>query len=288
MSRGKVLRRLARETLGEEVASRLWGRIEFVGDIALIRIPPGIEADVLKRLAERILEEFKYVKSVWGGYPGVQGEYRLRKYVHLAGEPRSETVYKEHGCLFKVDITRVYVSPVLGFEHKRVAGLVRPGEVVLNMYAGAGLFSIIIAKYSRPSKVYSIDINPDAYRYMVENVRLNKVEGVVEPILGDAVKVIQERLAGSSDRVLMPYPDIALDHLPYAVMALKDGKGMVHVYLHVKAAKGEDYFGKAVALLSQRLGEVGVKWFNVANKRVVRMVGPRVYQVVLDVEVKVF
>jgi tRNA (guanine37-N1)-methyltransferase len=282
-----MLRKLARETLGEEVASKLWGRIEFVGDIALIRIPPGIEADTLKRLAERILEEFKYVKSVWGGYPGVQGEYRLRKYVHLAGEPRSETVYKEHGCLFKVDITRVYVSPVLGFEHRRIAGLVRPGEVVLNMYAGAGLFSIIIAKYSRPSKVYSIDINPDAYRYMVENVRLNKVEGVVEPILGDAVKVIQERLAGSSDRVLMPYPDIALDHLPYAVMALKDGKGMVHVYLHVKAAKGEDHLGKAVALLSQRLGEVGVKWFNVANKRVVRMVGPRVYQVVLDVEVKV-
>ncbi|WP_048163116.1 class I SAM-dependent methyltransferase [Thermogladius calderae] len=288
MSRGKILRKLASETLGEELASKLWGRIEFVGDIALIRIPPGIEADALKQLAERILEEFKYVKSVWGGHPGVQGEYRLRKYVHLAGEPRSETVYKEHGCLFKVDITKVYVSPVLGYEHKRVAGLVRPGEVVLNMYAGAGLFSIIIAKHSRPSKVYSVDINPDAYKYMVENVRLNKVEGVVEPILGDAVRVIQERLAGSSDRVLMPYPDIALDHLPYAIMALRDGRGVVHVYLHVKAAKGEDHFEKAASLLSRRLGEIGVQWFNVANKRVVRMVGPRVYQVVLDVEVKSF
>ncbi|WP_440059277.1 class I SAM-dependent methyltransferase [Thermogladius sp. 4427co] len=285
MSRGKILRKLASEVLGEEVAKRLWGRIEFIGDIALIRIPPGVEYTELIPLAERILREFKYVKSVWGGYPGVRGEYRLREYVHLAGEKRSETLYKEHGCLFKIDITKVYVSPVLGFEHRRIAELVRPGETVINMYAGAGFFSIIIAKLAKPARVYSIDINPDAYRYMVENIRLNKVGHIVEPILGDAAKVVEERLYNIADRVLMPYPDIALQHLPYAVKALKDGRGVIHIYLHVKALKGEDYFAKAVRMVEERFKEIGIGKIKVLNKRVVRMVAPRVYQIVLDTEI---
>jgi tRNA (guanine37-N1)-methyltransferase len=286
LSRGRILRRLAAETLGEELAGRIWGRIEFVGDLALIRIPPGVEPGLLKPLAERILGEFKYVRSVWGGFPGVEGEFRLRRYVHLAGEDRSETLYKEHGCVFKVDITKVYVSPVLGFEHRRVASLVQPGETVLNMYAGAGFFSIIIAKYSRPRRVYSIDLNPDAYKFMVENTRLNKVEGIVEPILGDAVRVIEERLAGSSDRVLMPLPDLALQHLPYALKALREGRGFIHVYLHVKAGRGEDYLGKAEAMLAGRLREMGVRGFTITGKRLVRTIAPRVYQVVLDAKIE--
>jgi len=35
-------------------------------------------------------------------------------------------------------------------------------EVVLNMFAGAGCFSILIAKYSNAEKVFSIDVNPSA------------------------------------------------------------------------------------------------------------------------------
>ena len=277
----KYLRKLALEVLGEEMAKRIWGRMEIVGDILVIRIPFDVEPEALKPLAERVLAELPYVKSVWGGLPGVKGEYRLREFIHLAGEKRSETVYKEYGCLFKVDITRVYLSPSLSYEHYRVAKLVSPGEVVVNMYAGAGLFSIVMAKHAKPRVVYSIDINPDAYRCMVENVRLNKVEGVVVPILGDAARVIEEKLVDTSDRVLMPYPDIALEHLVYAVKALR-GKGWIHIYLHVEAAKGEDPVGNAKRIAGEKLGELGVETYNFAFGRIVRQIAPRRYQVVLD------
>ncbi|MCD6301623.1 MAG: class I SAM-dependent methyltransferase family protein, partial [Staphylothermus sp.] len=158
MSRGKFIRKIAREVLGEENARKIWGRIEIIGDIAVIRVPFDMDSEELVPLAEKIIAELPYVKSVWAGLPGVAGPYRLRKYVHLAGEKRSETIYKEHGCLFKVDITKVYVSPTLNYEHKRVAQQVKPGETVVNMFAGAGFFSIIIAKYSKPKIVHSIDI----------------------------------------------------------------------------------------------------------------------------------
>ncbi|MEL9908834.1 MAG: hypothetical protein QXP97_03565 [Desulfurococcus sp.] len=114
----------------------------------------------MKPLAEELLKRFPYIKSVWAVIPGIESPYRLRKHVWLAGEQRSETVYKEHGCYFKVDINKVYISPSLNYEHLRIARAVKSGEVVVNMFAGAGLFSIIIAKHAKLQKVYSIDINP--------------------------------------------------------------------------------------------------------------------------------
>ncbi len=280
------MRRIVSEVLGRDVAEKVWGRLEIIGDIAIIRIPFGMDPLIFKPVAERILEELPYVKSVWAGLPGVSGPYRLRPYLHLAGEKRSETVYREHGCRFKIDITKVYVSPVLNYEHKRIASLVKPGEVVTNMFAGAGFFSIIIAKYSRPRRVYSIDINPDAYHYMVENIRLNNVEDIVVPLLGDAAQVVMEKLRGTSDRVLMPYPELALEYLKYALEALKGKRGYIHVYLHVDAGKGMDPLMIGEDLVRRRLLELGVSETTILGKRIVRTIAPRKYQVVVDVYVE--
>ncbi|MEM0356100.1 MAG: class I SAM-dependent methyltransferase family protein [Desulfurococcaceae archaeon] len=278
----KFLKQIAQEVLGPEDARRIWGRMEFIGDILLIRIPFDMDISKLKVLADRILKEFKYVKSVWGGYPGVKTEYRIREFVHLAGEERSETIYREHGCLFKVDFRKVYISPSLSYEHARIAKLVRDGEVVTNMFAGAGLFSIVIAKHAKPRIVYSIDINPHAYYYMVENVKLNKVENIVIPLLGDAAEIILTQLRNTSDRVLMPYPDIALEYLIYAINAIKE-KGYIHIYLHVSSGREEDPVLTAENIVCNKLNDLGYNKFVIENGRVVREVAPRRYQVVLDV-----
>lgn len=271
---------MAREILGEDFARRIWRRIELIGDIALIRTPLNMNPEELRPLGEEILNRIPHVKSVWASIPGIEGPYRLRRHVWLAGEQRSETLYREHGCVFKVDINRVYISPSLNYEHIRVARLVNPGEVVFNMFAGAGLFSIIIAKHSNPSRVYSVDINPDAYYYMVENIKLNHVEDKVHPVLGDA-KDVASKLSNSVNRVLMPYPELALDYLPYAVNSLKNS-GWVHVYLHVRTGRGEHWRTKALRVISERLAEISARSYTVSLVRKIRNVGPRQHQVVVD------
>jgi tRNA (guanine37-N1)-methyltransferase len=280
VTRGDLLKRVAREVLGEDFARRIWRRIEFIGDIALIRTPLNMNPEELRPLGEEILNRIPHVKSVWASIPGIEGPYRLRRHVWLAGEQRSETLYREHGCVFKVDINRVYISPSLNYEHIRVARLVNPGEVVFNMFAGAGLFSIIIAKHSNPSRVYSVDINPDAYYYMVENIKLNHVEDKVHPVLGDA-KDVASKLSSSVNRVLMPYPELALDYLPYAVNSLKNS-GWVHVYLHVRTGRGEHWRTKALRVISERLAEISARSYTVSLVRKIRNVGPRQHQVVVD------
>ena len=288
MSGEPILRRIARRVLGEEKAARVWKRLDIVGDIVIIRLPVdgSIGLDDARRLAEELLGELGYVRSVWAVASPVEGPYRTRRLIHLAGDERTETEYREHGCRFRVDVAEVFITPRLNYEHRRIAELVRPGEVIVNMFAGAGLFSVIAACHARPSKVYSIDINPRAYELMRENARLNRVEGVVEPILGDAARVVAERLRGVADRVLMPLPELALDYIYYAVEALRHS-GFIHVYLHVAAPRGFDPLALAAHVARERaLSHSGVRDARVEVARRVRSVGPRRVQVVVDLWVE--
>ncbi len=259
--------------------------MEIVGDIAVLRKHPDLELDVevYRRLAEELMRRLPYVRSAWLAVSPVGSSYRLREFAHLAGERRSETVYREHGCSFRLDITKVYVSPALNYEHARVAGLVGPGEEVLNMFAGAGLFSIIIAKRARPRRVVSVDVNPEAYRYMVENVRLNGVSDVVFPVLGDAREVARS-CPGCFDRVLMPLPELAYEYFADAVHSLKM-VGVVHVYDFVSAREEDEAVLAARSRYLEKCETLGV-WAEVEGSRVVRSVGPRYYQVVLDLRVR--
>lgn len=281
----RLLRRIASEVLGEELSKRIWAGMDVVGDIAVIRKPFDLELGALARLAEEIVRRIPWIRSVWASVSPVRGEHRLRELAHLAGERRTETVYKEHGCVFKVDMAKVYVSPRLSYEHMRVARLVGKGEEIMNMFAGAGLFSIIIAAHSSPSRIFSIDVNENAYRLMEENVRLNRVEGVVIPILGDSSKII-EGFRASADRILMPLPELAYKLLPKAVEALR-GEGWIHVYDFARSPSKASALALAEEIYSRALSRLdSVRSYRISGSRVVRSVGPRRYQVVLDIWVR--
>ena len=253
---------------------------DIIGDIAIIKPIPGFQANMIE-LAGKIIAANKHVRTVLRQVTPVSGEYRTRALDWILGEKKTETVHREHGCWFKVDVARVYFSPRLIYERIRVAKKVNPGETVINMFAGAGCFSIIIAKHSRASKVFSIDINPEAARYTFENVYLNKVEGRVSTILGDSKAIVELHLRERADRVLMPLPNMAITYLDAAIAALKSKQGDLHIYDFVHAKKGE-------SPLQETLDKIGLKLrqfeLNVIRKdaRIVRTIGPNWYQTVVD------
>lgn len=284
MAREPLLREIVAEVLGEEYARRIWKRIDIIGDIAVIRKPFDMEVSVFKKIGRELLKRIPYVRSVWLSVSGVEGVYRLRDMVHLAGEKRTETMYVEHGCKFKLDITKVYISLRLSYEHVRIAEIIEDGERILNMYAGAGFFSIHAACRRGIEAAYSIDINPHAYHYMVINTRLNNVEDRVIPVYGEAYTTTMRLFTRSVNRVLMPLPEKALEHLPAAVAALED-TGWLHVYVHVGARSQRDAVEKAKQMLFRRLQGL-VESYDIRGARVVRTVGPREYQVVIDVVVE--
>ena len=186
---------------------------EIVGDIALLELskedknvsesPQGkfsefskvcdVSEEDLQRISDLILRRHKNVKVVALKASAVEGVFRKRRIRILKGEQRTETIHRENGCVFKLDLEKVYFNPKLASERKRVAEKVAAGECVVDMFAGVGTFSILIAKRSPESKVIAIDINPDAIFYLRENIRLNKVSNV-SAIQGD-VREVSEKFA---------------------------------------------------------------------------------------------
>ena len=261
----------------------LYKSYDIVGDIAILRVSEPLKQHT-ELIAKAVMEINKSVKTVLHQVTPVSGDLRLRKLEWIAGDRKTETLHKEHGCIFKIDLAKCYFSPRLSFERIRIAQLVQLREVVINMFAGVGCYSIIIAKHSKAEKVYSIDINPVAFKYIEENAKLNKVENSVIPVEGDAKMIVEERFQDIADRVLMPLPEKAYEYLDYAVLALKPTGGFIHYYDFEHATKDENPVEKVKTKLSEKLQKLNVD-FEMPFRRIVRTTGPRWYQVVIDIKV---
>ena len=275
------MKSLLEEKLSPEDAAVIYKSYDVIGDIAVVRIPIQV-LHHSEAIAEALMIQHKHVKSVWRQSGPVSGDFRLRDLELIGGEEKVETVHKEHGCLFKVNIKTCYFSPRLAFERLRIAGLVKEGSVVVNMFAGVGCYSIVIAKHSKVSKVYSIDVNVAAVEYMRENILLNKVVGKVIPIVSDARSVIERDLRGKADRVLMPLPEKAHEYLDSAVSAVKSPEGRIHYYGFEHANKEEDPIEKAKVRAAGILQKLGAK-FSIGLGRVVRQTGPNWHQLAVDI-----
>jgi tRNA (guanine37-N1)-methyltransferase len=276
-------KRILLEALPKQDPNYVCNSYDIIGDIAVFR-SPEIRWRHSQIVANAIMKRHKNVKTVLAQAGSVQSHFRLRKLVHIAGEQKTTTIHKESGCHFSVDVGKCYFSPRLSYERMRVANEARHGEVVINMFAGVGCFSIVMARHSSVERVYSIDLNPVAVDFLKRNARLNDVYEMVIPMLGDSKEIIEEKLFHVADRVLMPLPEKAFEYLPYSLMALKKKGGWIHYYDFEHASKTESPIEKVNLKVAQNLETLGAM-FNVPFGRVVRSVGPNWYQVVLDIHV---
>jgi tRNA (guanine37-N1)-methyltransferase len=266
-----------------EDSSDTYNAFDIIGDIAITKLPTHSPAKA-EEIAKAIMSVHKSVKAVFIQSSAVAGDFRLRSLTHVAGENRTRTFHKESGCSFAVDVETCYFSPRLMYERRRIAKLVKPNEIVINMFAGVGCFSIIIAKRSESARVFSIDMNPAAIQFMQENIRLNRVYGRVTPLFGDAKTIIENRLQQSADRVLMPLPEKAFKYLPCAVSALKVSGGWIHYHDFEHATKTEDPREKVKLKVSEKLASLNVG-FEVPFSRVIRTVGPNWHHIAVDIHV---
>lgn len=254
------------------------GSIDIIGEIALIEVPDELWSKV-DLIGQAVMRVHKNVRAVYAK-KSVQGVYRIRDLKFIAGEPITETLHKEYGASFLVDITKAFFDPRLSWEHNRVANLVGKGEVVIDMFSGVGPFAIQIAR-KVDCRVYAIDLNPDAYNYLVKNIKLNKVDDKVIPIYGDARVVIQERFRNIADRIIMNHPSQSHEFLPSACMALK-ASGIIHFY---SFQSEPDPVEKAVKLFNDGISGLNCKVEKIIYHRKVKSTAPHEYLIVLDVKV---
>lgn len=273
-----MLKKALSGVLTENENMEIYSAFDQVGDIIIIRIPESL-LDKRKLIGETLLKNVKSAKSIFYQISDVSGDFRTRNLELLAGENKTETEYREFGCRFIVDVEKAFFSPRLSTERERIANLVTDGETVINMFGGVGMFSITSAK-KKKCLVYSIDINPVASELCERNIVFNKLAGKVISINGDASSTIKERLPDVGDRTLMLLPERSDEFLEYAVLATKNG-GIIHYYSHTHSETKKN----APKDAEEHLVEIFPVKANILNSRVVRAVGPRYYQTVVDVKI---
>ncbi len=248
------------------------------GAVAIVEIPPELE-EYKYVIAECILKLNKHVKAVLRRIGAREGPFRLYKYEILIPGP-TEVIHKENGYLIKVDPTKVYFSPRDQGDREDIARQVRPGEVILYPFAGVGPYAIAILKRQPNVKlIIAIELNEYAFYYLLENIKLNKLEGRILPILGDAGKIMP--LFKKVDRVLMTLPLHAHFYLKQALTCVKNG-GIVHFY---HTGPEESPFEEAERVVGVYCREVG-RTCRIIGRRIVRDYAPRVYKVRLDILVE--
>ncbi|HEC88666.1 MAG TPA: class I SAM-dependent methyltransferase family protein, partial [Thermoplasmata archaeon] len=194
--------------------------IDFIGEIAIIKLKDYENVD---DIANALIKTNKHVKTVCID-KGVKDDYRIRDIKIVAGEKNTETIHTEYGVKMKMDVSKVYFSPRLAEERMRIARQVGDKDVVIDMFAGIAPFDLIIAKYAKPEKIYTIDKNPYAIKYARENVIINKMEDIIEVKEGDAEKIIQK--LPYANHIIMNLPHKSFYFLPYA---MRRGK-IIHYY----------------------------------------------------------
>ena len=266
--------RTALERAGVDRPERISSGVDVIGDIAIVRLA-GFSRAEKRRIGESLLAEVRNVRVVMEQEGGIEGEHRLRKLFHVAGERRTLTVHRENGCTFRVDVARTYFSPRLSTERLRVAESVGSRERVLNMFAGVGPFSIAIAKRTG-ARVTSCEINGYAAELHEENDRMNRVEDLVKVVNSDAAK-LPDLTKTKFDRILLPHPSEADRFVPTALCMAKKGGRLVY-YRHLLGGDEEE----AAAALRKELKEL-IPRGSRTEVRQVRAVGPRWIEMVADV-----
>ncbi|ABX12190.1 class I SAM-dependent methyltransferase [Nitrosopumilus maritimus] len=273
-----MLKKSLESILSPKESEELISAFDQIGEIIIVRIPDSLLSKK-KIIGETLLNDVKIVRSVFYQASAVEGDFRTRNLEIIAGEDNTETEYREFGCKFIVDVENAFFSPRLSTERDRIANLIQEEEIMTNMFAGVGMFSIIAAK-KKKCTVYSLDINPIASELCERNIKLNKLAGEVISINGDATQTINEQLVDKSDRTLMLLPERSDEFLESAIKTTKDG-GIIHYYSHIHADKKSD----AGKLSEEHYLKVSPIKSEILGSKIVRPVGPRYYQTVVDVKI---
>ena len=251
--RGELKEALSSELSGKELAL-LNRSYDVVGSIAILDIPSELKGRE-RVIAKTLLRLKNNIRTVLNKSGIHKGEFRTQKLAYILGERTKETIHKENDALIKLDVEKVYFSPRLSTERKRIAGLVRPGENVLVMFSGCGPYPLVIAKNTRAGRIMGIEKNKVAHEYALKNLELNKIRNV-DFVLGDVREIVprlrerfdmsemhsisehaQKHASGFSpavfDRIIMPLPKEADTFLDTSFKVAKRGT-VIHLYLFLE------------------------------------------------------
>jgi len=268
----KLLQKNFKDKLSKEELSVLPSSYQKIGQILIINLKDELRKHE-KQIGQFLLKTIPDTKTLCSRTGFIKSKERMPQMKVIAGNEQTETVHKEHGISYKLDVNKIMFAKGNLNERNRITKLVKENETIVDMFAGIGYFSLGIAKYSNPNKVYSIEINPAAYHYLWENIKLNRVQDKVLPMLGDCIVEVP-KLGRVADRVIMGLlPDCKV----YLTDALKVVKPNGTIHYHGTAKDWKELFNDI-----ETAAEIEGFKVELIRKIRVKSYAPKIYHWVLD------
>ncbi len=255
---------------------------DVLGKIALIQIPTELKGKE-KIIGEKLIELNKNVKTVYSKGK-FYGRLRKQKIELIAGKKIEETIYKESGCLMKLNVKTCYFSPRLSTDRLEIASKVRKKEEVLVMFSGVAPYGLVIARHAKCKKVVCVELNRECTKYAKENIKLNKLYNC-EVVQGDVKKfsLDMKKKKITFDRIIMARPQLKETFLKEAFMVSKKGT-VIHFqdFINQKEIeKGKNIPKKRVLDAAKKAG----KKIKIRGFKILRELAPYKYHVRIDFKV---
>jgi len=266
-----------RAVAGPTLAERMPAGYQRLGRVLLVRLPEMFRPYFA--LIGRAWQDELGVATVLVPSGPVSGELRIPQVERIAGN-ETETEVTEHGVRWRLDAAQVMFAAGNRTERVRAGRMVRPGETVVDLFAGIGYFSIPAALPGRAGRVVAVEKNPVALRYLRENVTLNGVADRVEVVAGDNRTVPLPRRR--ADRVFLGYLPSAVPWVPRAVETVRPLGGWLHVHVVADARRARE---DATRSVDRALQDVGARQLEALRAREVKPYGPGRTHVVVDAHI---
>jgi tRNA wybutosine-synthesizing protein 2 len=219
------IKKKASQVLPVPLVGFLPDKWEKIGTVVTIHLP--VELRQYQEIVGKVYAEVLGCASVLNDVGGISGVYREPVVELMYGSPMTETIHTENGIRFRLDPQKIMFSSGNLKERRRMAQASTSRETVIDLFAGIGYFTLPMAVYSRPKKIFACEINPLAYRYLSENIVLNHVTTIVEPLRGDNRKTAPKDCA---DRVILGYLKEPQIFLSTAFDCLRNHVGTLHYH----------------------------------------------------------
>ncbi|CAN0863438.1 tRNA wybutosine-synthesizing protein 2/3/4 [Linum grandiflorum] len=189
--------------------------------------------------------------------------------------------HRENGVIYSFDVTKCMFSWGNLSEKLRMGRLNCEDEVVVDLFAGIGYFSLPFLVRAKAKLVYACEWNPKAVEALKRNLELNSVSDRCIVLEGDNRLKAPKEVA---DRVCLGLIPTSEGSWETAIKALKKEGGVLHVHGNVKDSEEDTWTQHLVTSLDNIAKSQGRCWEVVAEHvERVKWYAPHIRHVVVDV-----